>query len=92
MSIARAFEMLDYLNEYPLADEILAAVYFKKREKFRAPKTAKAAYADMQSVAGALGPGLKRAQMPAHLKAMLEQGLAMQAKLNKPRQSLTDDA
>jgi protein-L-isoaspartate O-methyltransferase len=75
--------MLDYLNEYPLADEILAAVYLKKREKFRAPKSAKAAYADMQAVAGSLGPGLKQAQMPAHLKTMLEQALQMQAKLNK---------
>jgi hypothetical protein len=86
MSVARAFEMLDYLNEYPLPDEILAAVHLKKREKSQAaPRSPKDALAQMQSMAGELGPGLKgqAVKMPPHLKAMLDQALAMQAKLNR---------
>ena len=81
MSVAKAFEFHEYLNECPPADEILAAVHLKP--KSQAPKSPKQAMAELQAM-GAELPGVgKAAKMPPHLKAMLDQALKMQEKLQK---------
>ena len=84
LGMDRAWEMLEYLFEHPLPEEILAAVHLKQDKKKKIgkqalPKTKEEGLAQAVQCANMLG--LEAAPLPAHLRDMAMWALDMQKKL-----------